>query len=500
VTEHGQTARLQPQHLGVAAAALAAAVATVVVTADRGALPLLLVLGLLGLASFAYLAWNVDPAWTLTASILLSIFGAYWGQLGPLGYFPVTPDRMLLVAGVLALALRAPGARDRDRGALRIEPVHVLLGVTLAFAVVSGLASETFLSNSGFFRLFDRFGIAPFLMFTIAPLAFPTARHRRIFLAALAALGAYLGLTALFEAAGPRALVFPSYIVNPDLGYHLGRARGPFLEAEANGIALFVCGIAAIVASITWRDRPLVRMLCWLIAALALAGCLYTLSRAVWLGAGVAAVLTLLAFRQLRPLLVPAVIGLVAMVGLSLALIPGLAASVNERKNDESSLWDRENLNSAAMRAVEDKPLLGVGWGRFTSVGDTYFWQSADRPLTAVGPQSCDSLPASARQRNDGTRPPCTIPVHNAYLSNAAELGLIGVTLWIAATLAGIGGAIVGRGPPELWSWRAGLFAIAVMSSIVIFFTPLEGPFSPVVLWTWAGILWGTRYQQGGEA
>jgi O-antigen ligase len=472
-------------------------VATVVVTADRGALPFVAVLVVLGLASFAYLAWNVDPAWTLSASIVLSIFGAYWGQLGPLGYFPVTPDRALLVAGVLALALRAPGARDRDRGTLRIEPVHVLLAATLAFAVASGLASQTFFSNSGFFRLFDRFGIAPFLMFTIAPLAFPTERHRRIFLGALVALGAYLGLTALFEAAGPHGLVFPRYIVNPDLGFHLGRARGPFLEAEANGIALFVCGTAALVGAVTWRDRPAIRLLCWLIAALALAGCLYTLSRAVWVGAVIAAILTLLAFSRLRRLLVPGLVGLAATVAVSLALVPGLAASINARKNDQNSLWDRQNLNAAALQVVEDKPLLGVGWGRFTSVGEPYFWQSSDRPLTGVGPQSCDSLPPSARQRNDGSRPLCTIPVHNAYLSNAAELGLIGVTLWILASLAGIGGAILSPGPPALWSWRVGLFAIAVMSAIVIFFTPLEGPFSPVVLWTWAGILWGTRYRSG---
>ena len=84
------------------------------------------------------------------------------------------------------------------------------------------------------------------------------------------------------------------------------------------------------------------------------------------------------------------------------------------------------------------------------------------------------------------------MPVHNAYLSNAAELGLIGVTLWIAAGVAAIGGAIVRRGPPWAVPWRIGLFAIAIMWGIVIFFTPLEGPFSPVVLWTWAGIVWAS--------
>ena len=90
-------------------------------------------------------------------------------------------------------------------------------------------------------------------MFAIAPLAFRTEAQRKIFLGVLVALGGYLGLTALFETVGPHALVFPRYITNPELGYHVGRARGPFLEAEANGIALFICGIAAAVAASTWR-------------------------------------------------------------------------------------------------------------------------------------------------------------------------------------------------------------------------------------------------------
>ena len=204
----------------------------------------------------------------------------------------------MLVAGAGALLLRAPGARDRE--ALRLEPVHWLLLAAIAFALVSALLSGTLFSNSEFFRLFDRFGVAPFLMFAIAPLAFRTEAQRKIFLGVLVALGGYLGLTALFETVGPHALVFPRYITNPDLGYHVGRARGPFLEAEANGIALFICGTAAAVAATTWRGSALVKGLCWLVVCLCFAGCLFSLSRGVWLGAAVAILLTLLFFRPVR--------------------------------------------------------------------------------------------------------------------------------------------------------------------------------------------------------
>ncbi len=178
----------------------------------------------------------------------------------------------------------------------------------------------------------------------------------------------------------------------------------------------------------------------------------------------------------MRGLLAPALIVIPLAVVALIFLVPGLAASIDERGKQKDSLWDRENLNAAALRMVEARPLLGFGWGRFTDVSAPYFWQAPDRPLTAVGPQSCDSVPASARQTTDGSRPQCTVPVHNAYLSNAAELGLIGVTLWIAAGVVAIGGAIVRRGPPWAVPWRIGLLAIAVMWGIVVLFTPLEGP------------------------
>ncbi len=449
-----------------------------------------MLLGLLGLASGAYLAWNVEPAWTLSGSVALSVFGGYWGQLGPLGYLPVTPDRLMLVAGAGALLLRAPGARHRET--LRLEPVHWLLVSAIAFAIGSALASGTLFSNSDFFRLFDRFGVAPFLMFTIAPLAFPGERHRRIFLGVLVALGGYLGLTALLETVGPQALVFPHYITDPDLGYHVGRARGPFLEAEANGIALFICGAAAAVAATTWRSGALFRCLCWLVVCLCFGGCLFSLSRGVWVGAALAIFLSLLVFRPIRGMLVPAVIGIPLAVMLVIGLVPGLAGRIDERGSEKSSVWDRENLNVAALRMVEARPLLGFGWGRFTDVSPPYFWQAADRPLTAVGVQSCDAVSAAARQTTDGSNPQCTVPVHNAYLANAAELGLFGVTLWIAAGVVAIGGAVARRSAPGALSWRIGLFAMATMWAVVMFFTPLEGPFSPVVLWTWAGIVWAS--------
>ena len=61
---------------------------------------------------------------------------------------------------------------------------------------------------------------------------YTTERKRQMLLTALVVLGAYLGLTALFEMAGPHALVWPKYIMDPNYGIHFGRVadRSPTLS------------------------------------------------------------------------------------------------------------------------------------------------------------------------------------------------------------------------------------------------------------------------------
>ncbi len=429
------------------------------------------------------MVWHVDPAWTLTASLCLSMFDSNWAHVG-LPASPVPPDRALLVLGVAALLLHAPGASDRGR--IRLRPIHWLLIATLVYALGSALASGTLTTNSGFFRVFDRFGIAPFALFVLAPLAFPDQRRRKVLLGALIVTGAYLSLTALFETVGPQALVFPKFILDPNLGIHTDRARGPFLEAEANGIALYFCGVAAVIGTFVWRDRPGLKRAMVAVALLCALGCLFTLSRAVWLAAVVSTLVAWIGFGHasrgvLKPLAAGAII-----IAATFFLIPGFSSKASERFGSQPSLWDRSNLNSAATNMIEAKPLFGFGWSTFSSTSQPYFRQASDIPLTAVGSGPCTGNTSTA---SDQPQPTCTSIVHNSYLSNGAELGLVGLALWIASLTFGVGGAVLRRGPPESLPWRAGLLAVALMWCGVVFFTPLEGPFSPELLWLWAGLV-----------
>ena len=95
----------------------------------------------------------------------------------------------------------------------------------------------------------------PFLLFLTAPLAFRTQRQRQVLLVTFVTLGAYLGLTVVFETVKLDALVFPKYILDPHYGIHAGRGRGPFVEAVTNGLALFTCSVVCAIAVAQWHDR-----------------------------------------------------------------------------------------------------------------------------------------------------------------------------------------------------------------------------------------------------
>jgi hypothetical protein len=125
----------------------------------------------------------------LSAAIFLTPFAGNWPRLGVPG--PLSPDRLLFVAAIAVVLLRAPPVADRP--CLRITGTHWLLALAAAYAVVSALLAGTFFQRDGFIRIFDAFGILPFLTFLVAAVVFRTPAQRRVLLATLVVLGAYLG-------------------------------------------------------------------------------------------------------------------------------------------------------------------------------------------------------------------------------------------------------------------------------------------------------------------
>jgi O-antigen ligase len=418
-----------------------------------------------GVLAAAFLA---PPAWAVSGALVLTLFQNHWEALGV--SFGVDRYVTLLVIG----AVLAREWRHRD-GRLATRPVDWLLAVTLIYAATSAWVVGELATKDGRFELLDRFGLIPFLLFFIAPLVYRTEAARRVLLGTLVGIGAYLGVTAVLETTGPDALIFPSYIADPAQGIHQDRARGPFLDAGANGVAMFMCAVGAAIAFVKWRS-PRWRAIALLVAGLCLLGVLFTLTRAVWLGALVAAPLGLAVARETRRFLVPGALAGLALVLGAFAAVPGLQDRAEKRRTDKQPVWDRQNSNAAAVRMIEDRPLLGYGLARFKKDSPPYYRQSKDYPLGAFG------------------------NLHNVYLANAVALGLIGFALWVTALATALGGAIVRRGPPELFPWKVGLIAVTVCVMVEWATAPARYVLPTLLLWTWAGVAWGPRESEEGAA
>jgi putative inorganic carbon (HCO3(-)) transporter len=464
-------ARAAPWATYVVATAMALAIAALAVMppgqVDRAATHYVPVVGAVALVSMIVVAWKVDPAYTLSAALFLSPFAGNWPELGVPG--ALSPDRLLLAGGIIAVLLRAPPIADRPR--LQVSGAHWALALAVIYAVVSALIAGTLVHRDALFKLVDAFGIMPFAVFLVAPLAFRTERQRRVLLVTFVALGAYLGLTTLFETVKLDALVFPKYILDPNYGIHADRGRGPFVDAVANGLALYTCAVTSVIAVISWEDRRS-RVLAAAVGLLCAVGTFLSLERSVWIGAVLGTGVAMLATRRARRALVPVAAAAAVAIVAALVLIPGLSARVTKRTNDKMTVWDRKNLARAAVNMVEAKPLLGFGWSRFTRDSADYFQQASDYPLTAT-----------------------KAGIHNTPLTYAVELGLVGATLWALGLLLGIGGALASRGPPDLAAWRIGLLAIFTTTLFVLNAVP-PTTWPNRSLWLIAGVVYAGRYPE----
>lgn len=375
---------------------------------------------------------------------------------------PVGPDRLLFALTVLLMVLD-PRARATLRG-LRLRPVHLAATATVLVAIASAIAAATLTTGLGFFAMLDRL-VVPYLTFALAPVVFARAADRDALLKTLAIVGTYLGLTAVFEIAGADALVFPRYILDPSVGIHFGRARGPFAQSEANGLAL----LAAFWSSylLTKRYRRGFWFYGSLIAtSLSAVGALLTLTRSVWLGLVLGAALVALRHRDLRrQVLLMAVLVAVA-TGIALFTSTSLQDRVSNRASEASPVYDRRNTNAAAVRAIEAHPLTGIGWVRFIDTSETYVRQDRDYPVTSV-----------------------EIEVHNVVLARMAELGIPGGSLWLGSVLLGPGLALVRRRRRDSQpDFAVLLLGYGAAWTATVMLSPVPYPLPNTLLWLFAGV------------
>lgn len=442
------------------ASALAAFVAAALLAADgHGNYALVAAIAACVLPAFTYLVLVLEPGITATVACALTIFAGNWHYM----HVPVPLDRLMWIGVLAALGWRALGGDPRFQK-LKVRRVHLVLMFAVAYAVCSSVVASTITNATSIVDLLDQLGIVPFLLFFFAPVLYPTGRERNYLIVGLVVLGAYLGFTAWCEGLSVNSLVFPRYILNPEIGEHFGRARGPFLEAAGNGLALYICAIGALAGLRTWRSKG-ARLTSAAVGLLCVSGVIFTLTREAWLGAALASVVILAATPELRKYLLPsAAIALIVVLGV-IVFVPSFESKASTRVEDQSSLWDRLNSDGAGLRMLEAKPVFGFGWSTYTTAVGPYYRLAPTYPLTAIS------------------------GIHNEFLANLVSLGVVGTGIWLAGMVLGIGLPISRRGPPgpqRLW-WST-LLAVFTCWFVVANFTPQDYAFANGALWLIAGV------------
>jgi len=300
---------------------------------------------------------------------------------------------LLLVTGIVgrAVILRQP--------LLVIERASwPMLGLTL-LALVS-VAGQPFDHET--WGLLASKLIVPFALFHLAGMVFEEEKSLRWFETFGLIVLVYLSFTAIAFLTGAHSLIFPRFILDENLGFHADRARGPFLQAVANGVSLNLLGILAWHAYKRGRKRRAAIVV--LLASLPIA-ILATMTRAVWLSfAGTVVALIFLsdnAGRRRRACF--ALFG-VLVLGFGVVLsFHDLAGSINDRFQEKGPVDFR-------------KAVYAGGWEMFL-----------ERPLTGWGfHQMPAELPRFVSSYNEKVLYP-----HNTYLELLVEHGVIGLVLYV---------------------------------------------------------------------
>lgn len=372
---------------------------------------------------------------------------------------PIPVDRVLLALACLALVVH-PDLQGVRR---RLRPIHLLMLAAVSWCIGSLIWFERSEPGQAVFALLDSFGIVPFLLFLLAPVVFASAARCDVLAATLTWLGLYLGWVSVAEGLGLHALVFPSTIVQPD-HTHFERALGPSMQVASNGLALLGCAVFAGVHAA--RRVGSARVLGIVSLVLCLAGAFFTLTRSIWLAAMIGGLAVVLLERRLhRPALVAAGVTVI-LAGVLVAVAPSITETVTERAGTSRSVFDRLNANDAALRVVAARPLEGVGYGRFHEVEADWIWQDPTYPITNVG-----------------------IDVHNVVLGHAAELGLVGLTLWLGVVVCAVRAAIAGRHRQGLRTLRLAALAYGLAWGTVSMLVPITYALPTTLLWLTLGIV-----------
>lgn len=305
-------------------------------------------------------------------------------------------DRIAFLLLVLGVAIRAALLRENlfvfERASWPMLAITVLMVVSAAGRLVD---------NEIWSLLASKF-IVPFAMFHIAVLVFTNESRLRSFeLYGLVVLG-YLSFTAIAFLFGLNSLIFPRFILDASIGAHADRARGPLLQAVANGVSLNLLALLALQSYMLAKVRkPWIAAVLWCVPIAILA----TMTRAVWLSFAVSLLVLPFVLRSHRFRPLHLAVAVLPIVGVALSLSSGhLGGDLSDRLKENGPVEFRQAVYAGAWEMFLERPILG--WG--------FHQMPEELPRHVIG--------------YNGEK---VLYPHNTYLELLAENGVVGFALYL---------------------------------------------------------------------
>jgi putative inorganic carbon (hco3(-)) transporter len=269
----------------------------------------------------------------------------------------------------------------------------------LALMAIASVIGQPF-DNRTWSLLAAKF-IVPFALFHLAGLVFRRESQMERFESFCLFVLAYLCFTAIAFLVDARSLIFPKFILDESLGYHADRARGPLLQAVANGVSLNLLGLLALHAVLRKRLRGFKAAV--LLSSLPLA-ILATMTRAVWLSFAISMAVLIFLSRNRSLRRAGIAVALVGVIGLLVTLsFDDERRTLIERLHESGPVEFRRAVYAGGWQMFLEKPI--AGWG-------------------------INQMPAELAKHVSGYSEKELYP-HNTYLELLVEHGLLGLALYI---------------------------------------------------------------------
>lgn len=304
-------------------------------------------------------------------------------------------DRVAFFALLLVLAVRL----CLRRGSLQIYPATWPL-LALMLSALWEVLTQPY--DPQVWSVLAAKWVVPCVFFHIAGLVFSEGRSLRKLETFLLVVLVYLTAISILSLLNFQSLIVPRFITDEGIGIHADRARGPFLQAVANGLCLNLFGLVALDSFRREKLRGMLAVLLFVAVPLAL---LATKTRAVWIASVLSVVCLMFFGSTLKLRRVALAWCALAILGSGILLLYRTDPnSLTQRAMDRSPVDFRTEMYSAGWQMFVEKPVLGWGNER--------------------------DIQAEVEKRVSSFHPEYYV-FHNTFLELAVQRGLFGLGLYV---------------------------------------------------------------------